>query len=80
LPSRGNRRHHGAVRLIVLIAAAATARRDEVSRLFDLTRFGQSQRSRWEILLRGSVIDRFLGEVRDAAVQVVPWGIPDESR
>jgi len=34
--------------------------------------FGQSARSRWEILLRGSTIDRFLGEVRDAAVQVVP--------
>jgi two-component system sensor histidine kinase KdpD len=38
--------------------------------------FGQSARSRWEILLRGSTIDRFLGEVRDAAVQVVP---PDRS-
>jgi two-component system, OmpR family, sensor histidine kinase KdpD len=34
--------------------------------------FGQSARSRWDILMRGSVIDRFLGEVRDAAVQVVP--------
>jgi two-component system sensor histidine kinase KdpD len=34
--------------------------------------FGQSARSRWEILLRGSTIDRFLNEVRDAAVQVVP--------
>lgn len=34
--------------------------------------FGQSQRSRWEILLRGSVIDRFLTEVPDATVQVVP--------
>jgi two-component system, OmpR family, sensor histidine kinase KdpD len=34
--------------------------------------FGQSARSRWDILLQGSVIDRFLGEVRDAAVQVVP--------
>jgi two-component system sensor histidine kinase KdpD len=34
--------------------------------------FGQSARSRWEVLLRGSVIDRFLNEVRDAAVQVVP--------
>ena len=37
--------------------------------------FGQSARSRWEIMLHGSVIDRFLGEVRDATVQVVP---PDE--
>lgn len=36
--------------------------------------FGQSARSRWEILWRGSTIDRFLSEVRDAAVQVVPLG------
>ena len=34
--------------------------------------FGQSQRSRWTTLLHGSVIDRFLGEVPDATVQVVP--------
>lgn len=34
--------------------------------------FGQSARSRWDILLRGSVINRFLNEVRDANVQVVP--------
>jgi len=34
--------------------------------------FGQSARSRWEVLWRGSTIDRFLGTVRDAAVQVVP--------
>lgn len=34
--------------------------------------FGQSARSRWEILWHGSTIDRFLGAVRDAAVQVVP--------
>jgi two-component system sensor histidine kinase KdpD len=34
--------------------------------------FGQSQRSRWQILLHGSVIDRFLTEVPDATVQVVP--------
>jgi two-component system sensor histidine kinase KdpD len=38
--------------------------------------FGQSARSRWEILLRGSTIDRFLTEVRDAAVQVVPPDLP----
>ena len=36
--------------------------------------FGQSARSRWDILLRGSVINRFLDEVRDATVQVVPLG------
>lgn len=34
--------------------------------------FGQSSRSRWDILLHGSVINRFLAEVRDATVQVVP--------
>ncbi len=34
--------------------------------------FGQSARTRWELLVKGSTIDRFLGEVRDAAVQVVP--------
>jgi two-component system sensor histidine kinase KdpD len=34
--------------------------------------FGQSSRSRWDILWHGSVINRFLDEVRDAAVQVVP--------
>jgi two-component system sensor histidine kinase KdpD len=34
--------------------------------------FGQSARSRWDILLRGSVLNRFLSEVRDATVQVIP--------
>lgn len=34
--------------------------------------FGQSARSRWEIVLRGSTLNRFLGAVPDAAVQVVP--------
>lgn len=34
--------------------------------------FGQSSRSRWDILVHGSVINRFLNEVRDATVQVVP--------
>jgi two-component system sensor histidine kinase KdpD len=35
--------------------------------------FGQSARTRWELLLRGSTLDRFLGAVPDAAVQVVPF-------
>lgn len=39
--------------------------------------FGQSARSRWDILLRGSVINRFLAEVRGATVQVVPTGNGD---
>lgn len=36
--------------------------------------FGQSARSRWELVWRGSTLDRFLGAVPDAAVQVVPFG------
>ena len=38
--------------------------------------FGQSARSRWDILLRGSVLNRFLAEVRDVTVQVVPTQKP----
>lgn len=38
--------------------------------------FGQSARSRWDILLRGSVLNRFLAEVRDVTVQVVPMQKP----
>jgi two-component system, OmpR family, sensor histidine kinase KdpD len=34
--------------------------------------FGQSARSRWELLWRGSTLDKFLDAVPDAAVQVVP--------
>jgi two-component system sensor histidine kinase KdpD len=34
--------------------------------------FGQSARSRWELLWRGSTLDKFLSAVPDAAVQVVP--------
>ena len=44
------------------------ARREGVTHVV----FGQSARSRWDILLRGSVINRFLNEARDATVQVVP--------
>jgi two-component system sensor histidine kinase KdpD len=36
--------------------------------------FGQSARSRWDLLLRGSIVDRFLREVRNATVQIVPIG------
>jgi two-component system sensor histidine kinase KdpD len=36
--------------------------------------FGQTARSRWEIVTKGSILNRFLEEVRDAAVQVVPLG------
>jgi two-component system sensor histidine kinase KdpD len=38
--------------------------------------FGQPARSRWDILLRGSVLNRFLSEVRDVTVQVVPMQKP----
>jgi two-component system, OmpR family, sensor histidine kinase KdpD len=34
--------------------------------------FGQTSRSRWNILLHGSILNRFLRDVRDATVQVVP--------
>jgi two-component system sensor histidine kinase KdpD len=36
--------------------------------------FGQTARSRWERLLKGSTLDRFRKEVLDATVQVVPLG------
>jgi two-component system sensor histidine kinase KdpD len=38
--------------------------------------FGQSARNRLEILMKGSTLNRFLQEVRDAAVQVVPLDQP----
>jgi two-component system sensor histidine kinase KdpD len=34
--------------------------------------FGQSARNRWDILLQGSVLNRFLAEVKGAAVQIIP--------
>ena len=40
--------------------------------------FGQTSRSRWDILLHGSIINRFLAEVRDATVQVVALETKDE--
>ncbi|HEV7746452.1 MAG TPA: sensor histidine kinase KdpD [Pyrinomonadaceae bacterium] len=42
--------------------------------------FGQTSRSRWDILLHGSIINRFLDEVRDATVQVVPLAQKSEER
>jgi two-component system sensor histidine kinase KdpD len=44
------------------------ARREGVTHVV----FGQSLRSRLEIAFKGSVIDRFLREVPDAAMQIVP--------
>jgi two-component system sensor histidine kinase KdpD len=46
----------------------AFARREGVTHVI----FGQSARTRWELLWRGSTLDRFLREVPHAAVQVVP--------
>ena len=40
--------------------------------------FGQSARSRWDLLMHGSIVDRFLRDVRDATVQIVPVGRPDQ--
>src|SRR5690349_10662997 len=44
------------------------ARREGITHVI----FGQTARSRWDILWHGSVINRFLDEVHDATVQVVP--------
>jgi two-component system sensor histidine kinase KdpD len=44
------------------------ARENEITHVI----FGQSARSRWQIIWRGSVINRFLSEVKDAAVHVIP--------
>jgi two-component system sensor histidine kinase KdpD len=49
-------------------ALIAFTKRENISHVV----FGQSARTRFDILLRGSVINRFLAEVRDATVQVVP--------
>jgi two-component system sensor histidine kinase KdpD len=46
------------------------ARREGITHVI----FGQTARSRWDILVNGSIINRFLDEVRDATVQVVPVG------
>jgi len=46
------------------------ARREGITHVI----FGQSARSRWNHLLHGSIVDRFLRDVRNATVQVVPVG------
>jgi two-component system sensor histidine kinase KdpD len=50
------------------------ARENEITHVI----FGQSARSRWQIMLKGSVINRFLGEVKDAAVHVIPLDRRDD--
>jgi two-component system sensor histidine kinase KdpD len=44
------------------------ARREGITQVV----FGQTSRSRWNILIHGSILNRFLRDVRDATVQVVP--------
>ena len=46
----------------------AFARREGITHVI----FGQSARSRWDLAMRGSIVDRFLRDVRDATVQIVP--------
>ncbi len=53
-------------------ALIAFAQQENISHVV----FGQSARSRFDILLRGSVLNRFLSEVRDVTVQVVPMSKP----
>ncbi len=40
--------------------------------------FGQSARTRWNLFWRGSIVNRFLSEVRNATVHVVPQGSDDD--
>jgi two-component system sensor histidine kinase KdpD len=44
------------------------ARREGITHVI----FGQSARSRWNLLVHGSIVDRFLRDVRNAMVQIVP--------
>jgi len=46
------------------------ARREGITHVI----FGQSARSRWDLLVHGSIVDRFLRDVRNATVQIVPVG------
>src|SRR5262245_52369604 len=41
--------------------------------------FGQSARSRWDLLVHGSIVDRFLRDVRNATVQIVPVKSDDDA-
>jgi len=50
------------------------ARREGITHVI----FGQTSRSRWDILVHGSIISRFLDEVRDATVQVVPLEVTED--
>jgi len=57
-----------AAKQVGVTAVIAFANREGITHVI----FGQTARSRWEILLHGSVLNRFLQEIKDASVQVVP--------
>lgn len=57
----------------VVDALVEFARREGVTHVI----FGQTARSRWNLFLHGSIVNRFLNEVRDATVHVVPMAGPD---
>ena len=57
-------------------ALIAFAKRESISHAV----FGQAERSRLDLLLRGSVINDFLNEMRDTTVQVVPMQKPRRER
>jgi len=51
------------------------ARREGITHVI----FGQSARSRWDLLVHGSIVDRFLRDVRNATVQIVPVKTEDDA-
>jgi two-component system sensor histidine kinase KdpD len=57
-------------------ALIAFAKRESISHAV----FGQAERSRFDLLLRGSVVNDFLNEMRDTTVQVVPMQKPRRER
>ena len=59
----------------VVDALVEFARKEGVTHVI----FGQTARSRWNLLLHGSIVNRFLNEVRDATVHVVPISSPDRN-
>ena len=49
-------------------ALIAFARRENISHIV----FGQSARTRWHIFVHGSIVNRFLNDMRNTTIQVVP--------
>lgn len=52
------------------------ARREGITHVI----FGQSARSRWNILLHGSVINRFLKDARNTNIHIVPLSNPNDGK